>query len=289
MSASPARLLIVESDFPEANSRLRLLEPPDSCPQLLRERLFAGTYDKPFIVDCGRWRFLHFDFNNIQSAMSLDHPNRLALAYTRKMMAFLLFNDQPSRILLLGLGGGSLAKFCYRRLPRTAVTTVEVSEDVIRLREQFRIPQDDERFRVIRGDAARYMARLQRSKDVILADACDRAGVAAELDDIDFYQHVWRHLSARGVFVANMCGDHSNFKTHLGKIRDVFDGRFVTLQVKPDGNVIVFAFKEPQPDVNRTQLEAKSVNLQRQFGLDFPRFARRISFAWTTHSPSPPP
>jgi spermidine synthase len=97
---------------------LRLLEPPESCHETLRERLYSGSYDKPFVVDNGPRRFLHFDFGAIQSVMELSNPVRLALAYTRKMMAFLLFNRTPKRILLLGLGGGSLAKFCYANLAR---------------------------------------------------------------------------------------------------------------------------------------------------------------------------
>src|SRR6266702_7657353 len=150
---------------------LRLLEPPGSCRESLWERLFAGTYDKPFIVDHGLRRFLHFDLDAVQSAMHLEHPDRLSLAYTRKMMAFLLFNRTPARILLLGLGGGSLAKFCYRRLPYTAVTAIELNPDVIALREEFRIPADDERFRVICTDAAGYIARLGLSSFAILG-AC---------------------------------------------------------------------------------------------------------------------
>jgi spermidine synthase len=100
-----AKLLTIESPFPGTNVMLRLLEPPDSCHQELLDRLYSGSYQKPFIVDNGQRRFLHFDFGAIQSAMEMRNPQRLALAYTRKMMAFLLFNSRPKRILLLGLGG----------------------------------------------------------------------------------------------------------------------------------------------------------------------------------------
>lgn len=149
---------------------LRLLEPPGSCRKSLWERVLDGTYDKPFIVDHGARRFLHFDLDAVQSAMHLQYPDRLSLGYTRKMMAFLLFNRAPTRILLLGLGGGSLAKFCYRRLPRATITAVEVNSDVIALRQAFCVPADDERFRVIRADGADYVTCLERSKDVILAE-----------------------------------------------------------------------------------------------------------------------
>jgi len=192
-------------------------------------------------------------------------------------MLFLLFNHTPARILLLGLGGGSLAKFCYRRLPGAAITAVEVNPDVIALREAFRIPPDDDRFRVICANGADYVARSGRSKDVILADACDSEGVAPELDAIEFYQNAHRCLSRGGVFIANVCGDLNDCAAHVGKIRTVFGDEIMTLQVRPDGNLIVFAFKERRPEIDWEQLEAAAVGLKRKFGLDFPRYIRRIA------------
>ena len=269
-------LFSMESSFPAANSVLRFLESPDTCPKTLWERLFAGTYDKPFIVDSGRYRFLHFDLDAVQSAMELDDPEQLSLAYTRKMMTFLLFNSQPTRILLLGLGGGSLAKFCYHRLPHTALTAVEVNPDVIALRGEFHVPPDTGRFRIYCDDAARYVARLGLVKDVILADACDRTGVAPALGTLAFYQHAYRRLSSHGVFVGNLCGD-TDCTTHLTKIRSVFADNVVTLPVAPHGNIIVLAFKGPRPDVCGDSVLAHALCLSRRFRLDFARYVQRLS------------
>lgn len=280
MSGRVPGLLSIESPFPEEHSMLRLLEAPESCRDSLWERIFDGSYDKPFIVDSGLRRFLHFDLDCVQSAMYLRDPYKLSLAYTRKMMAFLLFNSAPQRILLLGLGGGSLAKFCHRCLPSAAVTAVEVNPDVIALRGEFCIPTDDDRFRVVRADGAAYVACLQHHKDVILADACDRAGIAPQLDALEFYRNARRWLSAEGVFVANLCGETHSRAAHLAKIRDAFGESVVTLQVRPQGNVIVFAFKERGPEISWERLNGAAVDLQRRFGLNFPRYVRRIALEW---------
>ena len=250
-------LFSIESSFPAANSVLRFLESPDTCPKTLWERLFAGTYDKPFIVDSGRYRFLHFDLDAVQSAMELDDPEQLSLAYTRKMMTFLLFSTEPSRILLLRLGGGSLAKFCYKRLPHTALTAVEVNPDVIALRSEFQVPPDNGRFRIYCDDGARYVAR-------------------PALGTLYFYQHAYRRLSSRGVFVGNLCGA-TDCTSHLTKIRTVFADNVVTLPVAPDGNIIVFAFKGPRPDICGDSVLAHALCLTRRFGLDFARYVQRLS------------
>jgi spermidine synthase len=282
MSGGLPRLLAIESPVPDRHCMLRLLEPPGSCRKSLWERVCAGTYDKPFIVDHGLRRFLHFDLDAVQSVMHLAHPDRLSLAYTRKMMAFLLFNRTPTRILLLGLGGGSLAKFCYRHLPHTKITAVEVNSDVIALREAFRIPPDDGRFRVIREDGTDYVARRGRSKDVILADACNRVGVAPEFDAIGFYQDAHHCLSRGGVFVTNLCSGVNDRIAHVAKIRAVFGDEFMTLHVRPHGNMVVFAFKERRPQIDWEQLAAAATELKWRFGLDFPRYVRRIALDWKT-------
>lgn len=273
------QLLALDSLLPGKRTVVRLLEPQQSCIDSLREQLFAGTYNKPFILDRGRWRYLHFDIDAVQSAMNVEHPDRLSLSYTRKMMAFLIFNGAPRRILLLGLGGGSLAKFCYRHLPSAAITTIELNPDVIALRDAFRIPADDTRFRVIRADGASYTATRALRKDVILADACNRTGIAPGHDVVEFYQSARRRLSAGGVFVMNLCGDREWFTTHLAKIRHVF-GEIVTLPGPRNGNLIVFAFRKDVKEFCWQDLESRAIRLKRRFGLQFPLFVQRMAREW---------
>ena len=107
-------------------------------------------------------------------------------------------------------------------------------------------------------------------KDVILADACDRVGVAPQFDAVEFYENARRCLSRGGVFVANMCGDLYDRAAHFLKIRNVFGDEFMTLRVRPDRNVIVFAFKERRPEIDWDHLEEVAVDLKRRLGLDFP-------------------
>ncbi len=75
------------------------------------------------------------------------------------MMCFALFAPRPRHILMVGLGGGSLAKFCYRHFPHTRITVLEISAEVIALRDAFHVPPDDARLRIVHADAADYIAR----------------------------------------------------------------------------------------------------------------------------------
>ena len=63
-------------------------------------------------------------------------------------------------------GGGSLAKFCYRHLPDTCITVVEINPHVIALRDEFKVPPDDRRFRVVEADGVHFAAHTAISKTV---------------------------------------------------------------------------------------------------------------------------
>ena len=133
---------------------------------------------RPFVLETKRGISLHFDHFAIQSSMSRGSPDELVLGYTRTMMGFLLLQPQPEHICMIGLGGGSLAKYCYRHLPESTITAIEISAEVIALRDDFRIPPDDGRFKVICADGAEYMRDAAVATDVILLDAFGARGMS---------------------------------------------------------------------------------------------------------------
>lgn len=269
-------MLELPSPAPLEPGTLRLLEPAGSSAPALLERLIEGTYRKPFIEDCGPLRYLHFDLDNVQSVMRHDDPDALCLAYTRKMMSFLVFEDDPRRILMLGLGGGSLAKFCYRHLPNANLTVVEIDPDVLALRDEFRIPADDERFRVVRGDAVECISHHSPREDVILVDACDRHGLSPSLDAPDLYANLRRRLALKGVAVLNICGDEAEVEGHIARIRGVFGDCLRSVPAKEDGNLIVLAFRSQPRAPEGAALDLHARRLQERFGLAFPRYVRQM-------------
>jgi spermidine synthase len=283
VSEKESSLLELKIHWRAVHGVLRLLEPPNSCIASVCGRVFDGTYEKPFILDAGRERCLYFDMTAVQSAMDLDDPERLSLAYTRKMMAFLIFfHEAPRRILLVGLGGGSLAKFCFRHLPSTTITAVEVNPDVIALRDTFRIPPNDDRFHVECGEGASYVAGQGPKFDVILVDVSGRTSIPPQFSAIEFYRNARLRLYTGGVFVMNLCDDRRSAALHLAKIRRVF-GEYITLSVPGDGNLIVFAVKEDAVEISWQRLEERAIELEPSFDLELPRYVRRMAHNWKPH------
>lgn len=238
--------------------------------------LYRGESNIPFILDTAGMRHLYFDLAAIQSSMRLDEPDALVTAYARKMMAFLLFNRVPRHILMIGLGGGSLVKFCHRHLPNTHLTVVEINPDIVALRESFYIPPDDERLQVIVGDGGDFVRNHEWTADVLLIDAFDHAGIAPSLASRDFYARAFSCLSSHGVLVMNLAGERDRYIAHLEKLRETCPGPVLLVPVEDDGNVLVFAFARAERAWISRAAERAAEELQRDLELEFPRFLQRL-------------
>jgi spermidine synthase len=269
-------MLELPNPFANEAGVIRLLEPPGGDTEALVDSVLAKRYPRPFVIEDDGARCLYFTRDFIQSEMRLDDPFELAFAYTRKMMAFLLFLPEPRKILMLGLGGGSLAKWCHRHLPKASVTAVEIDPDVIAFRDQFLVPPDGERFRVVRGDAADYVAQCEEKADVVIIDAFDRDGVAPSLCTREFYRDVRAMLSRSGVVAANLVGPKAERVAHLEMLRTVFEGNVILLPIADDGNYVAFAFRDPAFEPRWRWMAGEAKALKARYGLDFPRLAARL-------------
>ncbi len=215
----------------------------------------------------------------MQSEMSLKAPNDLALRYTQKMMASLLFMPRPRRIVLIGLGGGSLIKFCYTRLPGTQLTAVELDPDVIAFRDVFRIPPDDARLQILQGDGAEYLAHADKGIDILLVDAFDKSGFAPALANREFFESAFAKLSGNGVLVVNLAGEKESYAGLIGEAMAVFDDQIIVVPVPDDGNHVLYAFKERYFEPRWRWLHNYAKELRARFGLDFPAFVTKLERA----------
>lgn len=207
---------------------------------------------KPFVQQGSSFKALHFSIREIQSRMSLDDPYALELEYCRTMMGFLLFKPLPRRIVMIGLGGGSLAKFCHRYLPATQFEVVEINPHVLDLREEFWIPPDDERFAVLEGDGARYVREAEAACDVLMVDGFDCDGQPAALSSQAFYDDCHDHLQPDGLLVVNLFNHHAQYDLLINRLRQSFADQVLVVEGADVSNSIVFAFKDPRWNASRS-------------------------------------
>ena len=222
-------------------------------------------------------RRMHFGTETVQSAMRVDDPYGLEVGYTRSMMAFLLFHPEPKQLLMVGLGGGSTAKWVYRNLPASRTRVVELNPEVIQIAHSyFHVPTDDERLRVILGDGSDYVQRHAQTYDAILVDGYDEFSLAAALSTPMFYANCRAALKPQGVLVVNLWGSDPRFLEFVEMISKQFDGLTLSLPAEQRGNIIVFAFERSLNMPKWEDLRDKARRLEAQYGLEFVRFVEGL-------------
>lgn len=231
-----------------------------------------GTQDdiEVNVSESGGIRYLHLGSQTVQSALRIAQPDHLVLSYTRAAMGFLLFNPSPRRVTFIGLGGGSIQTWLWRRFPALELHTVELHEAVLRAAQQhFGLPTDDERFRVTLDDGASWVAQRPDDTDVLLVDGYDGRGQAEAVCSEEFYRQARAHLRDDGILAVNLWGSDRRFDDYLRRIEAVFDGRVLCLPAAEKGNIIVMGFRAAPRPTEWDALMARARELEALHQLEF--------------------
>jgi len=247
-------------------------------PQSWRVRKPETDSESVYVSEKFGVRTLHIGSDTVQSAMRIARPNDLEVVYTRSMMAFLLFKPDPQEVLMIGLGGGSLAKFVYHQLPRARVTAVEVNPQVVAIAHQyFLLPPNDQRLNVMVGDGVEFVRRDGLAADVLIVDGYDAESQVEALATLTFYRDCARALGDDGVLVVNLWGGDRSFNACVERIGQAFDGRVLCLPAGKPGNIAAFAFKRGQAHPRWDELRRRAQALEPVHGLAFGRFVEELT------------
>ncbi len=233
------------------------------------------------VVDDPVYRSLHFGSEPKQSSMLLRDPFHLALTYTRAMACAVLFHQAPHKILLIGLGGGSLAKFLLHLFPNCHITAVESREAVIHVAQShFELPTDS-RLCFHIGDGGSYVrnhsTREEDRYDMIFVDAFLGSGIARSVCGISFFEACHQLLHEDGVFSMNLWnGDFITAREMLEDIRESFSGNVLKLPVEGKDNTIALATPGQAMKKQLKKLTKRAEELSEKTGIEFPLFLKQI-------------
>ena len=212
--------------------------------------------------------------------MRVSRPWDLELAYTRVMMAYLLFHPAPDAVLMIGLGGGSLAKYIRKFRPQTHITAVEIDDRIINAAHTyFELPLNDDTLQVIHGDGAVYMPEHPACADVILLDGYDSGNQVEALATEAFYAACRRSLRPNGVLVVNLWGRDGQFTEYFARLLRAFGGEVGWISVMGKTNVVAFAFADSGARNHMPIGKAEVARLTQHYGLDFSGFIRDWQWA----------
>lgn len=216
-------------------------------------------------------RYLHFGSEWVQGAMRIRRPFSLELAYTREMMLPLLLRDPPwpKKILMIGLGAGSLAKFILRNLPESKLLVIEIDPQVVRAaHEHFSLPEQSSQFRIRIGDGADFVQTSPTRYDWIIVDGYDRHARSGALDREPFYACCRSLLTRQGLLTANLFHRSRGLQASIARLSSAFDRRAVPLASSDAGNVIAFASAGDPIAQSFTDLRARAIDVKATTDLD---------------------
>jgi spermidine synthase len=141
-----------------------------------------------------------------ESCKLMSDPDRLVFEYTQMMLAGLYLNPQPKRILLIGLGGGTIPSALQELTPGARLDVVELDAAVDRVARRYFDFKPAANTRVIIQDGrvfVRRAARQRQTYDLVLLDAFEADYIPEHMLTREFLQEVKAIMAPRGVLVAN--------------------------------------------------------------------------------------
>ncbi len=215
-----------------------------------------------------------------QTCMFVSEPDRLVFDYTRMSFAGLLLNPEPKRILIIGLGGGSLPMTFADLFPSAKIDVVEIDEAVVKVAREYFFFEENENTTVYVDDGRPFIKRAsirRQSYDYIILDAFSGDYIPEHMLTQEFLEEVKSIMTEDAVLVANTFSTSGLYDHESVTYQKVF-GEFFNFKLPTSGNRIIIATLNGLAD--REQLIAQSealVDRLEKFGVPIDEYPRRLS------------
>lgn len=242
--------------------------------------IFRQTWQgRPIVVvDEGPYRSLYFDRQVLQSRILINHVLRLPLPYARHMLASLLLNHNPRRVLMFGLGGGSLAHFFLHYFPDSHLDVIEPNPKIVHIAHRFFSLPRDPRLTIHLTDGASFVSdhHPHPPYDLILVDAFDHQGMARSIYATTFFRRTRALLSPAGVMALNTHRTpHDICQTLHTVVHALFPNHAFRLPVQGSHNIILLCCLDAPPA--RDPAASQRLAWITHPDLDFVHFMKRMT------------
>lgn len=246
------------------------------------------------IQKCGSWLELLFldTCAAVESRLDLRDPSRLVDAYTQLMMLGLLWQREPAKVHVIGLGGGIIPMTFHRHFPDTTIECTEIDKEVVEVAKAYFGVTTDLRLQVLIGDGREHLEkRHSRGRyDIIFVDASEGLGCSPfSLGTVEFYEVCHNRLAENGIVVANLYAsdllyydkiktmfvsfDNVHFVAAPGRRETLADGRSYVI---PGGQILIGTSGESLSGAALTR-RAKSIEDSRNFAFPLAAHAAKLT------------
>lgn len=214
-----------------------------------------------------------------QSCIDQGRPREMVFLYTRMMMAALLLNPAPRRVLVAGLGGGTVPAAISQLYPDAIVDVVEIDGAVVDVARRFFGFVESERLRVHVQDARTFIRRAVRNGetyDLVMLDAYNSEYIPEHLMTREFLADAKTLLSEDGALAANTFAS-SRLYDHESTTYSAVFGPFFNLRLPDSANRVILVTKQPLPDLVTLHRRATALRTRlRPYGIDIKRYPKEL-------------
>ena len=240
-------------------------------PQVLHER--PGMFGTLAVTaEHDGLRALRFGRTGIaQSVVRPGDPGYLHFTYARLVTAGMALAPAARRVLVVGLGAGSVPMFLYQHFPQLQIDVVEIDPAVVAVaREQFDF-RTDERMKAYLGDGRAFVENASAGQyDMIVLDAFGSESVPPHLATLEFLAAVRRALTPDGVLASNLWNSRYNrqYRAMLATHRQAFAEVHV-IDTLREVNHVVLALPRARGLTAQTLADAaRRLGTNHRFGFD---------------------
>ncbi len=215
-----------------------------------------------------------------QSCKDLKDPQKMLFSYTRMMMASLLLIDAPERVLMVGLGGGTIPTALNELYPQAVIDAVEIDPAVVRMAREYFGFESNEQLRVHETDARVFTKRaLKRgtSYDLILLDAYNGDYIPEHLLTREYLEETRGLLTPGGVLAANTFAVSDLYDHESATYAAVF-GRYYNFRRWDSSNRVIIARPAGLPE-DTDSLNERAAALAarlRPYGVPIERYVKDL-------------
>jgi spermidine synthase len=213
----------------------------------------------------------------VQTRLDLTAPNTLVAPYARTMFASYLYQPEPRRVLIVGLGGGAMVRFLTHHEPQVQIDAVEIDPAVVRLAGEYFGVRSGGNVRVHTTDAIAFVEAASERYDLILMDAflrpssdTDSTGVPTRLKTLEFLGRLKSSLTPGGVVAFNV-NEHDTMAEDVAAVTAVF-GPVALYRSPPADNKVVIAAAGGMPTDDEVRGRLGALDARFEKALSFAEF-----------------
>ncbi len=243
-----------------------------------------SLYRNILVEDKGDLRCLKFNVKSTktqQSCFLKSNPKQLVFNYTKLLMTSLLVIPQPKRILIIGLGGGTMSNTLTELFPQSQIDNVEIDPAVIKVARNYFGFFENDNVKTYNQDGRIFIKRALLKKqqyDWIILDAFNGDYIPEHLMTKEFLQETKSLLSDEGVLSANTFSLSKLYAHESATYKAIF-GHFYQVRNQANANRIIIVKQNGSQTNTLNKKNIKQLNKKLQpYGVDIFSLYEDISF-----------